>query len=334
MPIYAIKGSDNPTDTERVYTSLLEGEGRFGWSNVETADLNRLRARIEAGGWDSLTEVEQDCYHEFLLKLREDDYVVYVNVPEWGECTLARVAGPYQWRWEGDDFNHRFPVDGASVQSFGRNSEVVPALLSARLKLRGRWWQVYAEEEFEELLSRLPEADGAVARSWRTNLRELSTKVRPLFLKIAEQIQSTHPRKDLEGLMEQLFRRVPGVRNVERLQGGADYGADLLVDFEFVPIPGLVQTQTLAVQVKSFSGKHEDAGAVRDLHRAFEHYDARGQAIDMGLVVSTASEPGNRLIQAADKLSEQSGKPVSILVGADLVEFFLRHGTGLLHNDG
>ena len=133
MTIYAIKGSDNPADVEQVYKALLEGEGRFGWSNVETADLRRLRARIEADDWESLSSAERACYYEFLLEFQEDDYVVYVNVPEWGDCTLARVTGPYAWRWELDDFNHRFPVDPESVQSFGRNSEVVPSALCAPL---------------------------------------------------------------------------------------------------------------------------------------------------------------------------------------------------------
>ena len=149
ITVYAIKGSDNPADVAMVYKSLLEAEGLFGWSYVETADLRQLRDRIELNGWESLSEGEKECYQEFLLRLREDDYIVYVNVPEWGECTLARVAGSYVWRWEHEDFNHRFPVDPDSVQSFDRNSEVVPAALSARLKLPGRWWQVYAEAEFK-----------------------------------------------------------------------------------------------------------------------------------------------------------------------------------------
>ena len=125
MTIYAIKGSDNLADVEQVYKALLAGEGRFGWSYVETADLRRLRERIEAGDWESLSKEEKDCYHEFLLRLRKDDYVVYVNVPEWGECTLARIVRIYEWHWQRDDFNHRFPVDPESVQRFDRNSEVV-----------------------------------------------------------------------------------------------------------------------------------------------------------------------------------------------------------------
>ena len=61
---YAIKGSDNPAHVERVYTSLLEGEGRIGCSNVETADLRRLRAIVEAAGWEALSKAEMECYHD------------------------------------------------------------------------------------------------------------------------------------------------------------------------------------------------------------------------------------------------------------------------------
>ena len=333
MTVYAIKGSDDPADIAMVYKSLLEGEGRFGWSYVETADLRQLRDRIESNGWESLGEGEKECYQEFLLRLREDDYVVYVNVPEWGECTLARVAGSYEWRWEHEDFNHRFPVDPDSVESFDRNSELVPPALSARLKLRGGWWQVYAEAEFEELLDRLPQDERLAPRTWRHNLRDFSARSRPLFAQIAELIHETHPGEDLEGLMEQLFLRVRGVRSVERLQGRADHGADLLLNCEFVPIPGLVQTQTLAVQVKSYSGRQVETGAVEDLGRAFEHYDNQGRFVHMGLVVSTATKVGDSLLQAVDKLSEESRKPVAILAGADLVAFFLQHYADLMRSD-
>ena len=55
-----------------------------------------LKTQIDEKGWDSLTKEEQgNAYHEFLLRIKPDDYVVFVNVPEWGKCTLARVTTPY-----------------------------------------------------------------------------------------------------------------------------------------------------------------------------------------------------------------------------------------------
>ena len=327
--IYAIKGAPDDPVRGTTYESLCDGEGRFGWSYVETADLKELRERIAANGWQSLSKDEQACYYEFLLNLREGDYVVYINVPKWGHCTLARVAGPYNWRWDDEDFNHRFPVDRTSVRSFDRNSEIVPRALSARLKLQGAWWRVYAEEEFEQLLARLPEADRAVTASWATNVRDLSHALEPLLREMAAKIQRTHPAKELEALIGQIFQRVPGVKNVERPQGRADHGADLLVEFEWLPIAGLVQRQTVAVQVKSYVGTIDGRQAVEDLERAFEYYKDRNPPIEMALVVSTATEAGDDLMRAVDRLSEDRRKQVSVLLGADLARFVLRYGADL-----
>lgn len=131
--IYALKVDDE--NAKMIRAALNEGEGRFGWSYTETADLRELKRRIEESGWDSLSKDEKDCYQSFLLELQPDDYVVYINVPNWGHCTLARVTKPYYWKWTDDDFNHRFGVDPASVQSFDRNDAVVHPALRARLKL-------------------------------------------------------------------------------------------------------------------------------------------------------------------------------------------------------
>src|SRR4051812_20185361 len=98
--IYAIKGS---SDCD-LLAALRKGEGRFGWSYVATADLRQLRSRIESVAWDSLSKDEQNCYQPFLLEFTKGDYVVYINVPDWGKCSVARVTGPYVWRYEDDDF--------------------------------------------------------------------------------------------------------------------------------------------------------------------------------------------------------------------------------------
>ena len=47
MPVYALKVDDGWVWL--VKESLRNGEGRFGWSYVETADLHALRHRIARG---------------------------------------------------------------------------------------------------------------------------------------------------------------------------------------------------------------------------------------------------------------------------------------------
>ena len=256
MTIYAMRVKKDQKVVDKIFKSLRSGEGRFGWSYVETADLRELRERINRSGWDSLNKWEKDCYQKFLLELRDGDYAVYINVPQWGQCTLAQITGEYEWRWEDEDFNHRFPVDPQSVRTFDTNGDIVAAPLCARLKLRRPWWRIYVKPEFDSLLRSLQKGIESAPRSPETNLRELSQGIQPLFSEITKEIQRTHPGKNLESFVKKVLDRLPGVKSVEPKKGRADHGADLVVEFEFVPIPGLVQTQTLVVQVKSWTDTH------------------------------------------------------------------------------
>jgi len=319
--IYALKGDEQWRSA--VHDSLVQGEGRFGWSYVETADLRELKRRIQDHGSASLSGEEQDCYQAFLLDMKEGDWVVYINVPEWGRCTLARVTGPYIWRFEDSDFNHRFPVDRESVLEFDRNDEVVHPALSARLKLQGRYWRVYAADEFQALIEALKQGGAGRSRTPKTNLALLAKEIQPFLSSIAEQIHHTHPNYDLEFLVAETLKNVPGVKEV-KLQGGAgDHGADVLVVLECgIPVPGLQQQKTCVVQVKSFEGEHWDTRAVEDIRRAFDYYPEA----EMGLIVSTATRCTEALEKALDDLRKQTNKPVSLLIGPDLAEFIVRFG--------
>ena len=320
MAIYAIKAANEPEYVNTVIDSLMGGEGRFGWSYVETANLRHLHDRVTRDGWRSLTEDEQDCYQYFLLQLQADDYVVYINVPKWGKCTLAQVTRGYFWRWSDDDFNHRFNVDPVSVRTFDRNDPVVHPALRARLKLQGRWWTIYTEQEFFRLLDFLKNGEGPTSRN---NLEHLSEEIQSIWPTIAEKIQHTHPGKDLECLVKMLFEKVPGVGKVARQKGSADVGADLVVEFEIDAVPGLVQK--LVVQVKSYTGTMNDTSAINDIRRALKYYGA-----SMGLIVSTATSVSKSFRRELDRLQDESKRPVALLIGNDLAAFFLRYGSYLV----
>ncbi len=305
---------------------MLNGEGRFGWSYVKTANLGDLKSKIEASGWNSLLEEEQKCYQAFLLDFKEDDYVVYVNLPEWGQCTLARVTGPYAWKFEdieGSDFNHRFPVDRESVLTFDRNDAVVHPSLGARLKLQSRFWRVYSKDDFEDLIAALKRGESGATRTPKSNLLHLAKELQPLLTVVAEKIHRTHPNTDLEVLVAQTFKNVPGVKEVKCQGGAGDHGADVVVDFESgIPVPGLQRPRRCVVQVKSFEGEQWDTKAVSDIRRAFERYPEA----ELGCIVSTAASSTKEFDAALDKLREDTKKPVSLLIGADLARFILRFG--------
>ena len=325
--IYALKNATDPDRDAITYDSLQEGVGRFGWSEVETADLRTLQARIDAG--DSLTGEEWSCYHPFLLGIEKNDYVVYINIPEWGKCTLARVTGPYFWKWdgEGSDFNHRFPVDPESVRVFDRNDAIVHPQLSRKLKLRRRWWRIYdLRKEFELLVDSLKKGEDGQPRTMETSLHWFKKEIQPDLKSITKKIQRTYPGPDLEKPIAEIFRNVPGVKEVKEQGGAGERGADLQVIFEWeVPILGIQEQCTCVVQVKAFEGEMWETRAVDQIREALQYWSA-----DMGIIVSTASSGSEALDTALDQLRQDTGKPVSLLIGEDVAAFLLRFGGPLL----
>lgn len=321
LSIYALK-VDNGW-AWLVHEWLKSGDGRFGWSYVETADLHELRSRVASDGWDSLTDEERDCYHEALLSLDCGDYVVYVNVPEWGQCTLAEVTGKYFWRCADNDFNHRFSVDRNSVCSFDTNDTMVPQGLRVRLKRRPRCYRINAEEEFGRLVEALQHGAKTQPRTLADNPHSLTDETEPFLSTVAEKIRHVHPDSDLEHLLEQVFRRVPGVRSVTRQATAGDLGTDLVVEFELGSIPQLLQT--LVVQIRPGQGILMNPTAADDIRHTFRAYDA-----DMALFVSAAVIPGPAVERQLDRLREKTLKPVALLSGDELAAFLWRHGSDLL----
>lgn len=285
-----------------------------------------MEKRIEAEGHESLSNEERDCYQPFLLALKENDYVVYINVPKFGECTLAQVTGEYQWKWDEKkrDFSHRFPVDPKSVRSFNRNGRDVPSALSARLKLMGRWWKIYAEREFRVLLKVLDGVPRSGNKTPEDRLEDMSKDMQPLLSEATKIVQRHHPNFSLEDLLYKVFKEVPGVKRVEKRKGKADFGADIIVEFEFGSISDL--TETILVQVKSYTGEHNTASAADDIRRAFEHHSNA----TMGLIVSTAESAGKDLTEELDRVREHFEKPVALLLGTDLAKFLLKYEAALL----
>ena len=330
--IFALKGDKDWA--EAVFDDLKKGVGRFGWSYLEEdgealgdADLRRLKAKVDSDGWKSLTKDEADRYQVFLLELKPDDWVVYVNVPRWGRCTVAQVAGPYYWNASDWDFNHRFPVVASSVRDFDRNDAIVPAALSARLKLQGRYWRIYAQEEFNALREGLLSGAAPQPRTPQINASRLGREIEPLLQTITQQVQRSNPNYDLEALLELVFSAVPGVRRVVRQGGAGDHGADLIVEFEGgLPHPVFQTQHTCVVQAKSYTGLHWDTRAVEDIKRAFDRYPSA----DMGLIVSTANASTEKVDIAIAELRRSSGKRVELLIGADVARLILRFGGSVL----
>jgi len=213
----AVQPSDESSSywIPKLFQELKKGRARFGWGSF---DLRRLRDKIErSGGLDKLSSNERAVWNHasFLLDVAASDYLVYVNMPDYGTCTLVSVVtGGYTYSdvWDPDqedDFRHVLPCK--FIATFDRNDPVVAPNLSVRLKLQGAHYRVYADAEFAELLSSL-----ADHKKGRTAEERLHVDIAAALASTSDSVRRNFPRKDLERLVEAMYKNVPNVKNVRK----------------------------------------------------------------------------------------------------------------------
>jgi hypothetical protein len=311
--IYAINTIPVEDGRAEIFSQIQSGIGCFGWSYSETHNLLRY------------PESQENTKAKFLLEIKAGDCVVYINMPEYGQCTLARVIGEYFFRdpmeW---DFNHCFPIDLESIRQFGRNEDIVPPVISARLKLQGRYWRIYAAEEFNILLQNLEtRADGREqrARTLDDNIQYFFDSADAELTQLAAKIHSTHPNFDLEKLMCRVFDKSGKYSDIQHFRGSGDHGADILLEQTIDFVNTISFRQICLVQVKSYKETMDTDAAIAGLRNAFTHHDDAG----CGLIVSTAVSITDSFKDKLDAFAEEIKKPVGLLYGKELARFVLRY---------
>lgn len=326
--VYALRTDFDSTEENakfkrRIFESVKAGVARFGWSASDDCNLERLQERVESRGVGALRQGLRQVWRcRFLLDVEPGDYLIYVNVPSYGECTLARVTKEYSFKLEWSDFNHRLGVDPESVRTFSRSDAVVPPSLARRLSLPGRYWRISSEGDFTELLEALNAGRTGTSRGPGHQLDCLRQRLKDPLDRVAQLVHECHPNKTLEPLVASAFRRVPGVLQVHERRGRAD---DRGADLELVYGPDLPELENFglcAVQVKSYEGTLGWGRALEDVRRAF----ASDSNYTSALIVSTALEMSAEFEAGLSSLREEVGRPVGVLLGKDLALFILRHG--------
>lgn len=324
MAIYALKAAQEKDWQNAIVRSLKEnGQARFGWSYDENSDLYKLQGKINNHGWDSLTEDEKNCWQPFLFRIQPGDWIVYINTPCYGQCLAAKVSRKYYWEYHKDierewgyDANHCFDIIKESIVEFNRTD--THPYLRRRLSLQGRYYQIYAEKEFNDIISSVQ--NGKVLS--QVNEDYLRDDFKNVILpKITDIIHRSHPGKDLENLIGEIFKKMPNVTSVILNGSGfrSDNGADLIVEYQNSLAGFFPHNQKLVVQVKSYAGDHYDDTAVSDMNNAIPYYDA-----DCGIIITT----GNRtkeLENAVTKLSEDLKKPIALCAGEEVAALLMKY---------
>ena len=317
--IWAFNTVDNPEDIPLIYESVRDGKSRFGWSGKDINDLSKEENR----------QIPDNSEQLRLLKVKEGDWIVHRNTPEYGKFVAAQVTSEYQFD-EGlkcsngrIDFRHCFEVDKETVVVFnGKDTRVLPTIWLNQIY---RLESIYAVDDFLESIENLK--GGAIELGEGESKEEyhLRAKTDKELLSVATKlIQKTHKRKKLEGYLAKVFRKIPGVEAVNEhgKKGGTDHGADLIVRMR----DPLGFERKIIVQVKSYNWEHLELGAVEQVKTGIKEFGG-----DAGMIITTA-ERTEVLENEIEKISKEINRPITLLAGREVSGFVIKHAPELLFN--
>ena len=330
MAFYAY-GDPQEGARQFVYDSLVNDKiSRYLWSWYPNCDLNRL-AKLSR---DNMTADEQTSWSKGhrLLGFRPGDWVIHKNVPEWGQCTAARLSSEYFYQEQlpasRGDGRYCFHVD--RVFKFVRGDGRAHSIITSRLKnVKGALYQIRFEKEFYESLialgyelddidkKRLAELD---IDETKIDADHFKREVNYVLEDLTSVIQRSHPDKDLEHFLAEVFRKIPGVIEVKENGSGwkTDFGADLIVKSK---------KNLIVVQVKSFDGEVWNTACVDQIKTAIEKFDTT-----YGIIITTGqSTPvlDTAVKKLADDMKKKNIK-VRLVSGAGVAKFVLKYGLELI----
>jgi hypothetical protein len=296
-------------------------------------EIHKGRSRF--GMWEQVKSLKDEYFgrNRLLLEIHKGDWIVHINMPEYGKCVAVQAAGEYQFdhglpcSWN-TDFNNLIPNDPSTIVEFDRNdNNVLPSVNLSPLK---RVQRVYQVDDFLESLDNLKKkkfsSDSAESRS-SIHLKNRLSKLLP---EITKAIHEMNRSKEFERFLHKIFSSLPNTKSTPNGFGWkTDNGADLLVDFGnpvvgIDPVLGKDFTTTLVVQAKSYKDYHFDLKGVDQIVEGIIKFEADG-----GLLITTA----NKTPQLEDYIrakAKELKKPIYLIAGTEVAEFVLKHAPGML----
>lgn len=317
MTIWAFNKVDDAEERELVYQSIKNGKSRFGWSQLNE---HNLKIKDNWTDWHSK--------QLFLLQVMPGDWIVHVNTPQWGRCIAAQVLSEYdfdeglQCSW-GTDFRHFFEVDINTIIEFDRRDPNI--LPSVNLNPRKRYHRIYAVDDFFKSVENLNNSTVRLNCGESREEYHLKDKTDKYLFEISNLIHEMHKSKNLERFLAKVFRKIPGVIDVNEngFGWGTDNGADLIVTMT-VALGNLEFENKIIVQIKSFEGNHHDLLAVEQVITGIEKY-----AGTAGMLITTAQKT-EELENKIQEASEKIGRPIDLLASNDVAKFVIKHAPELL----
>ena len=315
--VWAFNKVSNEFERELLYNSIKSGKSRFGWSQNDEHNL------ALKDNWS-----EHHSKQLFLLQVCSGDWIVHINTPYWGRCIAAQVTSGYNFD-EGleckqrIDFRHCFDIDTKTIMEFDRRDPNI--LPSVNLNPRQRYHRVYAFDDFIKSIENLKSNEVNLSGSESSGEYHLKEKTSEYLAKIATQIQGTHGGKELERFLAKVFRKIPGVVDVNEngFGWGTDHGADIIVTTSSA-LGNLSLEHRIIVQVKSYQGEHNSLDALNQVKIGIEKYSGTA-----GMIITTA-RASEVLENKVKEVSDEIGIPIDLLAADDVAKFVIKHAPDLI----
>lgn len=308
--VFAFAKIDEQDARLKVYKEIKNGKSRFGM-------------------WEQSGSLREKWFgkNAFLLKIKEGDWIVHVNMPSYGKCVAVKTVGEYGFddglkcSW-GNDFNNFIPVDPHTAIEFNRNNPNI--LPSVNLVPRKRAQRVLEVTDFLTSIENLKGGKFDSTSKKDKSITHLQDKISKLLPQITSHIQEMNRSKEFEKFLHRIFSSMPNTVSIQNGFGWkTDNGADLLVEFDN-PIIGVNVTTKVVVQAKSYSGQHFDTNSIDQIVEGINKYNA-----DAGLLITTANET-EVLEEYLRKKTEEIGKTIDVIAGNEVAKFVLRYAPELL----
>lgn len=308
--------SCTPECFELLRKSIENGKSRLGWSAENKYNLKNEK-------W-----TDQDSKCRRLLQIEKGDWIVHINMPEYGKCTAVKVTSEYDFdegilNGEKMDFRHYIEVEEPIV--FDRNDPNV--LPTVNLKPRRRLEKILAVDDFLQSIANLKEGTVKLPEGQSGGEYHLKEKIhkKELLSQISGIIHEMFKGKKLEEFLAKVFRQIPNVENVENNGlGGPDYGADLIVYMGTPLWGGLDFDNKIIVQAKSYDGVHHVLGAVDQVVSGIEKFEGTA-----GMIITTAKK-SEELEKKVEEASTELDKPIALLDSEDLAKFIIKYAPELI----
>jgi hypothetical protein len=309
----------------------------FAFARIEDDDARKLlyeeikQGRSRFGMWNQIKSLKEEYFgrNRLLLEIHKGDWIVHINMPEYGKCVAVQAAGEYQFdtgvtcSW-GQDFNNVIPNDPSTIVQFDRSDKNV--LPSVNLSPMKRIQRVHQVDDFLKSIVNLKQGKYRPSDGGRSAIH-LKNRLLKLLPEITKAIHEMNKSKEFERFLDGIFSALPNTKSTPNGFGWkSDYGADILVEFRN-PILGIDLTTTLVVQAKSYEGDHWDLSAVDQIIEGISKYEADG-----GLLITTANKT-QRLEDYIREKSESLKKPIYLIAGTEVAEFVLRYAPEKLFGD-